>query len=74
MSFSFRFDGRDQQYEGTASGDPGQGDLAGEVTRGTGGRTFTFKGTTRAGRFTGTHGERDRRGRETTLGTLSLER
>lgn len=74
VSFSFRFDGRDHQYEGTASGNPEQGEVSGEVNRGTGGRTFTFKGTSRAGRFTGTHGERERGGRETTLGTLTLER
>lgn len=74
VSFAFRFDGRDLRYDGIASGTLEQGDLAGEVSEGTGGRTFTFKGSVRDGRFSGTHAERHRRGSEQSTGTLTLDR
>jgi hypothetical protein len=74
VSFSFRFDGRDHEYRGSATGSLDGGELVGQVDQGTSGRTFTFRGYVRDGRFTGTHAERGRRGRLEATGTLTLNR
>ncbi len=74
VSFSFRFDGRDHQYDGSATGSLDGGELVGQVDQGTNGRTFTFRGYVRDGRFTGTHAERRRSGRPEATGTLILNR
>lgn len=74
VSFSFRFEGRDYQYDGTATGSLDRGELVGQVDEGTGGRTFTFRGSVRDGSFTGTHAERRRGGRPEATGTLRLTR
>ena len=74
VEFDFSHNGRDLTYAGTAEGSLSEGELAGKVSTGTGGRVFTFRGEFKDGKFKGRHFEVSRRGRESETGPLTLKR
>ena len=60
VAFHFHFRGSDHVYEGTAEGNPKDGELKGTVKNEEKSRTFYFEGTSKNGSFTGTHSEEGR--------------
>jgi len=73
VAFYFEFRGRPRTYTGTAKGSLTEGALEGTVFNENKGRTFTFSGKFKNGKFRGTHQEIGS-GRTTDTGTLTLKR
>ena len=71
VAFHFEFRGKPRVYSGTAEGSLTGGELKGTVKNESKKRTFTFDGTIKDGKFTGTHAEIGGDGVQET-GTLSL--
>ena len=71
VAFHFEFRGKPHVYSGTAEGSLTSGALKGTVLNEGKKRTFTFNGTVKDGKFTGTHAEVGDDGDQET-GTLSL--
>ena len=73
VAFYFRFQGKSHTYRGTANGSLDNGELAGTVQNENRGRTWSFRGTSRDGTFTGTHSEKFG-GSWSETGTLELKK
>ena len=74
VAFHFKFRGRPEIFSGTATGNLATGKLEGRVRnqRGSGPRTFTFRGEFENGTFRGRHAEVYGK-RESSTGTLTLK-
>ena len=71
VAFHFDYRGKSHVYSGTAEGSLTSGELKGTVLNERKDRTFTFSGTVKDGKFTGTHAEAEDDGERET-GTFSL--
>ena len=73
VDFHFEFRNQPHTYSGTAEGSLSDGALRGQVHNEGKGRTFTFSGSFKDGKFSGTHAEIEGKRTQQT-GTLMLSR